>query len=138
MTVWSRFELTHRHRPFHCHASPSRQVLLLPLSCQEKHVQREAIPGWQLEERILRLQPWVRASTTGMSWFTLSSWFIPSAHETRRLLSSGSRRDPLRAPRSPGTGRVCNVHRRSDGLTPRALGPVVTCGLLGMEPLVEG
>lgn len=136
--MWSRFELTHHHRPFHSHASPSRQVLLLALFCQEKHVQREATPGRQLEAKILGLQPWARASSTGMSWFTLSSWFIPSACETRRLLSSGSRRDPLRAPRSPGTGRVCNVHRRGDGLIPRAPGPVVTCRLLGMEPLVEG
>lgn len=45
---------------------------------------------------MLRLRPWARASSTGLSWFTASSsWFILSARETRSLLSSGSRRDPL-------------------------------------------
>ena len=28
--------------------------------------------------------------------------------------------------RSRGTGRVCDIHRQGDGLTPWALGPVVT------------
>lgn len=73
--------------------------------------------------------PGRRASSMGLSWFTASSsWFIPSARETRSLLSSGSRRDPCGLPEARSTGRVCDVHRQGDGvLAPWALGPVVAC-----------
>lgn len=90
----SRLELLRRRGSFHAHASPSGQVLLLPLFCEEG-----GHPGQQLEKRLLRLRPWARASSMGLSWFTASSsWFIPSARETRSLLSSGSRRDPCGLP----------------------------------------
>lgn len=74
--------------------------------------------------------PGARASSMGLSWFTASLlWFIPSARETRSLLSSGSRRDPCGLPEARSTGRVrCPPPGRWSG----PLGPwaVVACRLL--------